>query len=528
VSAPPETTPFTIHLPNPPQVLLLGKYQYPLEFQASNHLGENLDVELQVSSNGFQCMNAGEWGNQFNFQPNEVRNLPLIVQPIIDGLGKIQISGTRIIHNRRIEQQMEIKPRLEPELILPILQKRCYFEQPMPSIDQIFSSQFDLGGRPPLDQSQTYSEVQQILSGNLPPEFQPLPPNDPIVSELKPLSEPTQVPISQIDPLLRDKALISIAFRSFMGDPLYAFEVIGQIGSSEYRIKCFYELFIKLSQKNPDIAVDKLMQHPEWLQDPIILYECMLLFAFSSNPRTAWEKLQIIPESYKISVQEKLHPIFHTLQEKVIEFIEKQPLGEALFQFSCIASQISPSLEYLASIVGNISPDLLSHQSHSNSILLFAFSGPIPLLPLISQIQNPPSYVIFPAREHLNEPEISHFRAILKDYVLKAKSQNLGTAKPISLFLIDFLPFLNTYSIVLGGNTDQVASLIDKLKKNAAISPHNLHILYDPNSTLKGEVYEIVMQDVPPTRGILLPVLCPLNLLYDFTLFQEFLSMFEV
>ncbi|MHA1562810.1 MAG: hypothetical protein ACTSPA_11870 [Promethearchaeota archaeon] len=243
-----------------------------------------------------------------------------------------------------------------------------------------------------------------------------------------------------------------------------------------------------------------------YLTDPQSVYDLIDGFDSRDEKSLLIEQLQ---EYLKIKVQTKKIKL------------ESQEINKLYFTFTAISKKITPELNYLVDLKGNISSNLIEGNLTSNIIVICPFKFDFPIfmniqrcyVELLQESQKTFGFLLFPSKENFNEKELKHFTNILNNYI---KNQTKQHTSPFVVINLDLIPYFSKPTIFLGDNGDPlVKDIYSKLKGNFNA---------DVNLMLNGKSFTDLQNILKEPNFRVCNVILTYNFLNEIRLFKIFLK----
>jgi hypothetical protein len=278
---------------------------------------------------------------------------------------------------------------------------------------------------------------------------------------------------------VRKDALLKVVSLSLDKNSNLALKFVEFIKDEITKIKVLFNVIKKLHENKKDELIlpiirqinqiifnsnkINLTDQNEYLKDTI----CII--AELENPEAADKVIKgLSSEELKQKIAKDLYnEIYRMVQEKQTKV---EPIGEfsQFFLLNIYSSQISKEVKDFSLIGGNASSNILRGNFNFNVALISLFSFSFSIFPIIDRVyseinhnsKKSISYYIFPSISEHNQEELKTIQTTLKRFFQPGNIRNR-----VTVFNLDFIPYLGKPSVILSSITDDVNILKSKIVK---------------------------------------------------------------
>lgn len=346
-------------------------------------------------------------------------------------------------------------------------------------------------------------------------------------------NESAMVLLNISDDSMRDRVLSNIIFYISETQPELASKLVYQFSTKELQHKILFALIQIWSEKNRQVAISSLRSLIENIltkSNEEFIRSCMILLAHLTNPLAVIELI----ENIQVEEDKKwLKILLKTdLKEKhkrtTVRLIPK--LVQTLFySFPCAATNVTPSLEFLSKIGGNLSINLLDPVQSTNVIFLCPFKHSFSLYSSIQQVyfsienqlKKSFGFILFPEDEILAEENWIHLEDLLEKFVIQSQSiDTLNNQQPIHLVLLDFIPYLSKPSVFYSSEEfNQNLSIYTKL---LSIQKYGINLFHNKHFFHEGEILKKIQDQLSKSKLKFINMVLTYNFLRDLPLLNLF------
>ncbi|MFX0077142.1 MAG: hypothetical protein ACFE96_16980 [Candidatus Hermodarchaeota archaeon] len=259
---------------------------------------------------------------------------------------------------------------------------------------------------------------------------------------------------------------LALKFSEFIKDEMTKIKVLFNICKKLHEIK-HTELILTITKQIKQIILNSnkinISDNYEYLK------EIICLTAELENPEAADKIIK------GLSSEELKQKITKDLYNEIYKMVqEKQTRVESIGEFSqfyllnTYASQINKEIEDFSLIGGNASSNILMGNYNFNIALISLFSFNFSIFPIIDRVyselnynsKKSISYYIFPSISEHNPDELRIIQTTLKRFFKPESIRNR-----VTIFNLDFIPYLGKPTIILSSMTDDLNVIKSKIEK---------------------------------------------------------------
>ncbi|QEE15942.2 hypothetical protein DSAG12_01769 [Promethearchaeum syntrophicum] len=274
----------------------------------------------------------------------------------------------------------------------------------------------------------------------------------------------------------RDEIITNIIFTAAYLKPQIASNLIYQLSKKELQHQILFELVKGWAHKDKKRAIESLKSLISNILSESnieLIKTCMIFLAYLTDPQSVYDLIDGFrsKDDKSLLVEQLQEYLKVKVQTKKIK-LESQELSKLYFTFTAISKKITPALNYLVELKGNISSNLIEGNISSNIIVIcpFKFNFPIFMnfqscyVELLQETQKTFGFLLFPSKENYSEEELKHFHNILNNFI---KNQTNQHPSPFVIINLDLIPYFSKPTIFLGDNGDPlIKDIHSKLKGN--------------------------------------------------------------
>jgi len=285
---------------------------------------------------------------------------------------------------------------------------------------------------------------------------------------------------------IKENAILEVIFESLEKDSSLALKFTELIKDETVKIKVLFNIIKKLHETNTNSLILTIINQIDEIilksgrinvsdqnyRNPAYEYfkETICILAELDCPEAADKVIEgLSSEELKKTVAKDLfNEIYKMVEEKQTKI---EPIGEfsQFFLLNTYASQITREVNEFALIGGNASSNILSGNFNFNIALISLFSFNFSIFPIIDRVyseiiynsKKSISYYIYPSVKDHNQEELKIIQTTLKKFFQPESIKNR-----VTVFNLDFIPYLGKPSVILSSITDDVNTIKSKIAKN--------------------------------------------------------------
>jgi len=296
----------------------------------------------------------------------------------------------------------------------------------------------------------------------------------------------------------RDGLLKDIIYTNSFTNPEIASSLTYQISDGALRNHVLFDLIKIWGKHDPHKAAETLQKLISDLlseQNLDFIRKCLMFLAHLTSPEVVINLMtQIEVEGTRDFLEKHLKKF---LKIKVKERRSKTkmiPVFQQFYIFSAIGDPISPSMQYMADLGGNISLDLLQIPASPQLLVVAPYHYKFPLYQMLQQIsfqvqqdlKQPLSFIVFPSKKNLDPSgeEWTHLMKIIDELKLKTPSK---ASHPVIILHLDFIPHLTDPTVIFGeledgsesaGSTQKTLQIMINERLNTYLG-NAVHVLWN-------------------------------------------------
>ncbi|MHA1746712.1 MAG: hypothetical protein ACTSWW_11985 [Promethearchaeota archaeon] len=222
--------------------------------------------------------------------------------------------------------------------------------------------------------------------------------------------------------------------------------------------------------------------------------KCLMFLALLTTPEVVLELMTQIEGETRDFLEKHLKKFLKIKVKERRKRTKMVPVLQQYYAFSAIGDPISPSMQYMADLGGNISLDLLQMSATPQLLVVAPYHYKFPLYQMLQQInfqiqqdlKQPLSFIVFPSKKNLepNGEEWTHLIHIFEELKLKTPSK---ASHPVIILHLDFIPHLPAPTVIFGeledgsesaGSTQKTLQIMINERLNAHIG-NAVHVLWN-------------------------------------------------
>ncbi|MHA1718940.1 MAG: hypothetical protein ACTSXK_05390 [Promethearchaeota archaeon] len=327
----------------------------------------------------------------------------------------------------------------------------------------------------------------------------------------------------------RDEVITNIIFTAASSKPEIASNLIYQLSKKELQHKVLFELIKNWAKNNKNRAIESLKSLISNIlseSNTDLIKTCMIFLAYLSNPQSVYDLIEGFEDKDEKSLLiEQLQEYLKVkVQTKKIK-LESQEINKLYFTFPAISKNITPAIDYLVELQGNISSNLIEKNLNSNIIVICPFKFDFPLfmnfqqcyVDLLQEIQKSFGFLLFPSKNEFNGEELALFNQLLNDFI---KKQPKNHPSPFVIINLDLIPHFSKPTIFLGDNGDTlVKDIYSNLKENFG---SEVNIMVSNSFFNQGKTFSILKNILSEPNFRICNVVLTYNFLNEYKLLKTF------
>ena len=252
------------------------------------------------------------------------------------------------------------------------------------------------------------------------------------------------------------------------------------------------------------------------------LKEAIYVLAEVESPELADCTIKnITKKDIRDKLEKGLFDDLYVMVEEIRTKIEPTLIFSQYYSLNVYASKISSELQDFASLGGNVSNNILTGNFDFNFALISLFSLNFSIFPFIDRIyselnhHNKQSfaYYIYPTINNHDEEEQRVMQRTLTQFFPSSKFPSL-----LTIFNLDFIPYLGQPTIILSGESDKI-----KLKIQGKLS-NKANILIDQEMFEGGKSTEFLKEIFQSSNIQVINLVLSYEFINDYNIFKEFIE----
>ncbi|MBY8988217.1 MAG: hypothetical protein KGD61_07160 [Candidatus Lokiarchaeota archaeon] len=341
---------------------------------------------------------------------------------------------------------------------------------------------------------------------------------------------------------LKENALFEVIFMSLEKDPGLALKFSEFIKDETVKIKVLFNIIKKLHEnKNNSLILKILNQIDEIIlkskkinlstdpnyHNPAYKYfkETICILAELDCPEAADKVIEgLSSEKLKKSIAKDLfNEIYKMVEEKQTKV---EPIGE-FSQFFLLNTYISPitkEVNDFSLIGGNVSSNILRGNFNFNIALISLFSFDFSIFPIIDRVyselnhnsKRSISYYIYPSISDHNKEELKIIQTTLKKFFQPESIKNR-----VTVFNLDFIPYLGKPSVILSSINEDVNIIKSKIVKSLG---DRVHVIIDDDLFKGGKTVESLNSIFYGSNFNIVNLILSYEFINDYDIFKTFVQ----
>jgi len=284
---------------------------------------------------------------------------------------------------------------------------------------------------------------------------------------------------------IKNNAILEVIFMSLEKDANLALKFLDLIKDEIVKIKVLFNLIKKLHENNNNSLILTIINQIDEIilksnsinvsdqnyHNPAYEYfkETICILAELDCPEAADKFIEGLDsdELKKTIAKDLFNEIYKMVDEKQSKV---EPIGEfsQFFLLNTYASKITREVNEFSLIGGNASSNILSGDFNFTIALLSLFSFDFSIFPIIDRVYSEVnynskkaiSYYIYPSISEHNQEELKIIQTTLKKFF-----QPESIKKGVTIFNLDFIPYLGKPTAILSSTNDDVTRIKSKIEK---------------------------------------------------------------
>ncbi|NVM16790.1 MAG: hypothetical protein HWN80_03680 [Candidatus Lokiarchaeota archaeon] len=228
-------------------------------------------------------------------------------------------------------------------------------------------------------------------------------------------------------------------------------------------------------------------------------------------------------ELKKIITKDLYNEIYKLVEEKQTKV---EPIGEfsQFFLLNTYTSQINREVKDFSLLGGNVSSNILMGNFNFNIALISLFSFNFSIFPIIDRVyseinynsKKSISYYIYPSIKDHNQEELNVIQTTLKKFFQPESIKNR-----VTVFNLDFIPYLGKPSVILSSITDDVNTIKSKLVKKLG---DRIDVIIDDDLFKGGKTVESLNSIFYSNNFNIVNLILSYEFINDYDIFKTFIQ----
>jgi hypothetical protein len=266
----------------------------------------------------------------------------------------------------------------------------------------------------------------------------------------------------------RNGLLKDIIYTNSFTNPEIASSLTYQISDNALRNHVLFDLVKILGKQDPQKAVAMLKKCiSDFISEQNLdfIRKCLMFLAHLASPEVVLDLMTQIEGETRDFLEKHLKKFLKIKVKERRNKTKMLPVLQQFYVFSAIGDPISPSMQYMADLGGNISLDLLQIPAHPQLLVVAPYHYKFPLYQMLQQIsfqiqqdlKQPLSFIVFPSKKNLDPSgeDWTHLMEIIDELKLKTPSK---ASHPVIILHLDFIPHLPDPTVIFGELGDEAES----------------------------------------------------------------------
>jgi hypothetical protein len=340
---------------------------------------------------------------------------------------------------------------------------------------------------------------------------------------------------------LKETAIFDVIFKSLEKETGLALKFTELIKDETVKIKVLFNIIKKLHETNNNSQILTIIKQIDEIilesgkinvsdqnyRNPAYEYfkETICILAELDCPEAADKVIGELSsvELKKTVAKELFNEIYKMVDQKQSKV---EPIGEfsQFFLLNTYASQITREVKEFSLIGGNASNNILSGNFNFTIALISLFNFDFSIFPIIDRVyselnynsKNSISYYIFPSNSNHNQGELKIIQTTLKKFFQPESIKNR-----VTVFNLDFIPYLGKPTIILSSMTDEVNRIQSKIVK--ALGDH-VDVLIDDDLFKGGKTVESLSNIFYGSNFNIVNLVLSYEFINDYDIFKTFVQ----
>ncbi len=340
---------------------------------------------------------------------------------------------------------------------------------------------------------------------------------------------------------IQQNAILEVIFESLEKDYNLALKFTELIKDETVKIKVLFNIIKKLHEVNNNSQIlttinqiDEIILKSSRInisdqnyRNPAYEYfkETICILAELDCPEAADKVIGgLSSEELKKNVAKDLfNEIYKMVEEKQTKV---EPIGEfsQFFLLNTYTSQITREVNEFSLIGGNASSNILSGNFNFNIALISLFSFNFSIFPIIDRVyseinynsKKSISYYIYPSVKDHNQEELKIIQTTLKKFFQPESIKNR-----VTVFNLDFIPYLGKPSVILSSITDDVNAIKSKIVKKLG---DRVDVIIDDDLFKGGKTVESLNSIFYGSNFNIVNLILSYEFINDYDIFKTFIQ----
>lgn len=340
---------------------------------------------------------------------------------------------------------------------------------------------------------------------------------------------------------IKNNAILEVIFMSLEKDASLALKFLELIKEEIVKIKVLFNIIKKLHEDNNNSLILTIINQIDEIilksnrinvsdqnyHNPAYEYfkETICILAELDCPEAADKFIKGLDsdELKKTIATDLFNEIYKMVDEKQSKV---EPIGEfsQFFLLNTYASKITREVNEFSLIGGNASSNILSRDFDFTIALLSLFSFDFSIFPIIDRVYSEVninskraiSYYIYPSISEHNQEELKIIQTTLKNF-FQPESIKHG----VTIFNLDFIPYLGKPSAILSSTNDDVNRIKSKIEK---ILGDSVDVIIDDNLFEGGKTVESLTNIFYGSNFKIVNLVLSYEFINDYDIFKTFVQ----
>jgi len=338
------------------------------------------------------------------------------------------------------------------------------------------------------------------------------------------------------NPSIKENLLINIYGQIINSDPLLALKLRELIENNTLKIKILFNIAKKLKEQNAktelinviNLLIKTLLKILVAGLDKSIykmFKNAIYTLAEVDNPNSASAIIERIPiQEVKEKIAKDLFNDIYIMVDEIKTKYESELVFSQFFILNTYVSTITNDIKNFSLMGGNISNNVLVNDFNFSNVFISLFAFDFSIFPILDRVYNDLKYAqnksiayyTFPSKSNYNQDEFRILTGSLKQFFKNFEN----TPGQISIFNLDFIPYLGKPTVILSQDHDLDKNVYSKIKRVGEI----INVIVDDSLFNGGKISNDLKQILPSNKCKIINLVLSYEFINDYDIFRTLIQ----